>query len=188
MYQTYYVIQSDMNAAQAQQTQGQADPAKSQVPAFGYPGSKPKAEYHPFVIAAVVLVLLIAIYLYPSANPSALQKTPTVIPTTVSVPVLNISSLTNRSNALYGLPDQNAFVLYYNFSPSPPPYHNNYTSLGMVAFYSKSYGMNFTDSIVNYSSPLSPYTYNVLIPVSYGSANYPLAVVITLSKSNTPIT
>lgn len=158
--------------------------------------TKPQVSAHKLILyAAIALILFMSAYLYLSLSPQPQQIPITsTIPNTVSTqnsstttakPTLNINTLTNRSNALFSVPNQKAFTLFYTFMPSPPPHHNNYTTVGNTYFNSSAYGLNFTSIITNYSSPISPFDYNLSIPSQYASKNSPLVIVIYLWKSNT---
>ena len=97
--------------------------------------------------------------------------------------VLNFSTIANRSNVLFGIPNQSSFSSAYNFTESPPPHHNNYTTIGTLLFESKAYGINSTGMALNYSSQISPFEYTMQTNGSKG--DYPVSVIIYVWKSNT---
>ena len=111
--------------------------------------TKPKSEIIILLFVILVLIVLALIFPYTStSNKNIIQPTGHV---------LNFSTLANRSNVLFGIPNQSSFSLAYNFNESPPPHHNNYTTVGTLLFESKAYGLNSTGIILNYSSQISPY-------------------------------
>lgn len=138
------------------------------------------------IISVAVLIVLIALYLY-LGNSNSVNTPPTTVGTTaisVQKPILSITTLINRSNALFSMPDQQLFVLSYNYTELSPPPPSKYTAIGTIKYVTSSYGLNFTDTIVNYSLSISPYEYNISSNESNG--NYPIAVFVSVSKFNTP--
>ena len=139
-----------------------------------------------FVVAVLVVAAIIYSYATTRRTSQAQTTTPATIPTLpttialVAKPILHFSTLVNRSNALFGIPNTSAFTLSYNFSESPPPHHNNYTTAGTLLFESRSYGMGFTEPIINYSAPTSPFNY--IVHVSGFNNNYPLSVIVYVWK------
>ena len=137
------------------------------------------SKSRPDIIAAasVILVVIIAVLLFPYSgigNKNAIQQ---------KSGALNFSTVVNRSNALFGIPNQSSFALSYNFNESPAPHHNNYTTIGTLFFESKAYGLNSTGIILNYSSQISPFEYTVHVNSSKG--DYPVSVIIYAWESNT---
>ena len=125
-------------------------------------------------LIVVILVLVALALLFPYAGQGAPPITH----------ALNVSTLVNRSNALFGIPNPNSFTFSSNFSESPPPHHNNYTTIGTMRFESKAYGLNSTGVVVNYSSPISPFEYTINTNSSKG--DNPVSVIIYVWKYNTP--
>ncbi len=149
---------------------------------------QPKKNGKLLLISAIALILIIFISFYFSTNSAGqktAQATSSISNTTSVAPVriLNVSTLVNKSNALFGIPNQGSFTLSSSFQNSSISQNTNYTTVGTVAFYSNSYGLDFTDPVINYSSTV-PLTYNLPIPPSYASENSPVAVMIYLWKAS----
>ena len=164
------------------------------APAQQLPSEPSSKKSHLLMISIlIVAVLVVAAFIYSYATTQRASSTQTTTPTTISTlpttitfvvkPILHFSTLVNRSNVLFGIPNTSSFTLSYNFSESPPPHHNNYTTEGTLLFESRSYGMGFTEPIINYSAPTSPFNY--VVHASDFKGNYPLSVIVYVWKYGT---
>ena len=147
-----------------------------QTPLTNITEQQPKINPKLLFVAVIAILAISSIYLYINSNylPSIANKSPVQNSTTIP-PFKNYSAsaLINSSNVLFNIPNSDLFVQSYSEQLSPPP------NLGI----STAYGMNFTNEIINYSSPASPFGYNLSIPSTYLYANSPLAVTVVLWKS-----
>ena len=177
MLQTNPEIQPSTEASQAPQVQEQGAAGAQQ----------PKRNHRLLLISVIAIVLIVSLSFYFSANPAGGQKnlsTSSISNTTAApIPAFNVSTIANKSNALFGIPNQKSFVLSSSFHPSFGQPSSDYWPSGAVIFFSNAYGLNFTAPVINYSSGV-PITYNLSIPVSYASDNYPIAVLVYLWKFN----
>ena len=133
------------------------------------------------VIIAIVILILVSSKLHTNQN-YTITSTVSLVTTSTST---NTSSLTttaerlnfsenttlntlaiNRSNVLFGIPDQSQFEqMYYNVTPGD---------------YSSVYGLNFTAPIMTGTNETNP-TYSPIIPIAYLNITYPVAIAITIS-------
>lgn len=170
--------------------QPQPQPMPQPTPITEQPVEKPSMRN--ILLGILALFLLAALlYFYKNAgqpSPISVNSSTTIISqasTTIPIekPVLNFTTLVNRSNALFGIPNPGTFTLSYDLGGSQPISHGNYTTPGTLLFESSSYGLNFTDAVVNYSSPASPFSY--VVQVNGFKGNYPVSVIVYAWKSNT---
>lgn len=86
---------------------------------------------------------------------------------------INISAFTNRTNALYGVPDPNSYEFFLNIGP----YSNR--SQGLEYYFAGEYGLNFTSPVMAGSNEL-PFDYPLVPPPSLRNSTAPVAMLISV--------
>ena len=86
---------------------------------------------------------------------------------------VNITMLTNRTNALYGLPNPDSYKLFMNIGP----FSNK--SQGLVYYFASEYGLNFTSPVMAGSSE-PPLDYPLIPPVQLSNTSVPVAILISV--------
>ncbi len=110
------------------------------------------------VIAVVAILALIAGYAYYGVQ---------------SEQNSNMAMLTNRTNALYGLPNQSSYKFFLNIGP----YSNK--SNGLDYYFASEYGLNFTAPVMAGSSE-PPFDYPLVPPPGLSNSNAPVAMLISV--------
>lgn len=85
----------------------------------------------------------------------------------------NITAFTNRSNALYGVPNTGSYVHFMNLGP----YSNK--SQGLAYYFASEYGLNFTSPVMAGSNEL-PFDYPLVPPPSLSNSTAPVAMLISV--------
>jgi hypothetical protein len=141
------------------------------------------------IIGLIVIIALVTLIILISSKQQPLPKititsTVSVATTSTSTPTSSLTTTAerlnfsenatlntlaiNRSNVLFGIPNQFEFEqLYYNVNVTS----NDYTSI---------YGLNFTTPIMNMTQETSV-TYSPVIPPAYLNITYPVALYITIT-------
>lgn len=86
-----------------------------------------------------------------------------------------IIKLTNRSNALYGVPNSGAYINFLDVGP----YSNR--SQGLVYYFGSEYGLNFTAPVMAGSNEL-PLTYVLALPNDINDSSAPVAMLISVFR------
>jgi len=132
------------------------------------------------IIIGLIVIIVIVIFMLISFRVQIFSKTIiTTVPITTTfittIERLNFSQnatlntlAINRSNVLFGIPDQSQFeLMYYNVTPTGD--------------YSSIYGLNFTAPIMTGTKETSV-TYSPVIPSAYLNVSYPVSVFITITS------
>jgi len=140
------------------------------------------------IIGLIVIIAIVILILMPSklhTNPNyTITSTVSVVTTSTSTSTSSLTTTAerlnfsenatlntlaiNRSNVLFGIPDQSQFEqMYYNV-----------TSTGD---YSSIYGLNFTTPIMTGTQETNV-TYSPIIPAAYLNITYPAALYITITS------
>lgn len=117
----------------------------------------------------IALVALVSIIIIASVRPENRPE---------STVLLQVGSIDNITNALYGLPNQSMYTVYYHYIPI-----TSGTSVlpGSVVIYSdaKSYGLNFTGPLILGPSEPPP-SYQLQLPPEFSNISYPVVVNINV--------
>jgi len=140
------------------------------------------------IIGLIVIIAIVILILMPSkphTNPNyTITSTVSVVTTSTSTSTSSVTTTAerlnfsenatlntlaiNRSNVLFGIPDQSQFEqMYYNVTPTGD--------------YSSIYGLNFTAPIMTGTNETNV-TYSPIIPSAYLNITYPVALYITITS------
>jgi len=140
---------------------------------------QPRNKKATTIIIGLIVIIVIVIFTLIYFRVQIFSKTTiTTVPITTTfittVERLNFSQnatlntlAINRSNVLFGIPDQSQFeLMYYNVTPTGD--------------YSSIYGLNFTAPIM--TGTKTNVTYSPVIPSAYLNVSYPVSVYITITS------
>lgn len=130
----------------------------------GSKGRKAQKVFTPRTLSAVIAVVAILALVagYAHSGMKAGQSS-------------GITVLTNRANALYGLPNQSSYEFFLNLGP----YSNK--SQGLNYYFASEYGLNFTAPVMAGSSE-PPFDYPLVPPPGLSNSSAPVAMLISVFK------
>lgn len=112
-----------------------------------------------FKIAVAVIIIVAFALIF---KPARIQNTSA-----------NITTLTNRTNALYGVPNPNSYKLFMNMGPS------SNKSQGLLYYFASEYGLNFTSPVMAGNSE-PPLDYPLIPPTQFSNTSVPVAMLISI--------
>ena len=94
-------------------------------------------------------------------------------PTNIENKNASITTLTNRTNALYGVPNPNSYILFMNMGPS------SNRSQGLLYYFASEYGLNFTSPVMAGDSE-PPLDYPLIPPPNLNNTSAPVAMLVSV--------
>lgn len=94
-------------------------------------------------------------------------------PTSIESTNTNLTTLTNRTNALYGVPNPNSYVLFMNMGP------NSNKSQGLLYYFASEYGLNFTSPVMAGNTE-PPFDYPLIPPPHLNNTSAPVAMLVSV--------
>ena len=94
-------------------------------------------------------------------------------PTSIESTNTNLTTLTNRTNALYGVPNPNSYVLFMTMGP------NSNKSQGLLYYFASEYGLNFTSPVMAGNTE-PPFDYPLIPPPYLNNTSAPVAMLVSV--------